>query len=108
MKWIKRKLRIWLEIDDDVSRLDRNNRLLNDALETAQATALDCHFRGNSLVIVASRLNGGHVRIIETHFESVRDIEERLGGFVAPFAVIEPRQRANGSLRVFDMPHNSF
>lgn len=71
MKWLKNKLTNWLGIDaldSQVHDLESRVDVLEQQLKDATATALDVHFKSNTIVIVASKLKGGQVRIIDADF----------------------------------------
>lgn len=70
--WLKNKLRCWLEID----RLEYSIDKIAQQLGEATATALDVHYKSNSIIIVASRLQGGNVRIVDADFDNLKHLRE--------------------------------
>lgn len=98
MNWLKR----WLGIDDLSNKIAKIDSKLNSEIDriekrTEDLVAIDTDlvFRGDSRIIISTKLNGGQVRIIEAHFVSI-------GEFMKLYE--ELVHRYNTSKTVTDVP----
>jgi len=77
--WIKKKLGITL-LEKRCTRLEARVLDLESRIKETTLIGSDLHFEGDSVIVVASKLNGGQLRFIKAYFRSVRDMELMVGG----------------------------
>ena len=73
-KWIQKKLRSALGVDQDLVdtrvELARLRALHSDLV----SIGIDVNFRGPHMILIYSKLNGGQIRHIDAHFENLLDL----------------------------------
>jgi len=83
----KTLLRKWLGFNDlqsQIQSLKHENLKLKKQLEKHVENAVDLHYKGNTKIIVTSRLNGGTVYISECQIKDIRDLQNRLVNLFGP------------------------
>lgn len=103
MSWLKRKIREWLGVEDQVERLFASDRSLNKQLQwlgelthDLVSIGVDVHFKEPHMILIYSRLNGGQIREIRADFRNVQDLNE---------FVKQLQARFNTDSVVWDKPH---
>jgi hypothetical protein len=85
-EWLRKRLRKFLGVEDVIQQAklaelhaksarahaDRMVELLQKHLKGG----VDHGFKGNTLIVVASRLNGGTVRVVDFHARDTREVNE--------------------------------
>jgi len=71
---LKNRLRSWLGININEDRLDKLDELYSGL--TSIGVDVSPTRKSPHTVIVLSKLNGGQVRIIDTHFGTLKELEE--------------------------------
>jgi len=70
MKWIKRKLRSWLGIENNQASINDLNRLYS----ALTSIGIDVHFKEPHMILIFSKLKGGQIRHIDAHFENLSEL----------------------------------
>lgn len=82
------KAKEWLGIN----KLEKENKLLRDQIKSWGMMAVDLsgNERDESFIVVATRLNGGMVKIIRTRFGSMTEALDLVRGLQSRYEVREP------------------
>lgn len=75
--WFRQKLRHWLGINSqsiDIAGLSNDVSRIEKISRDATITAADVHMKHETFIIVASRLNGGYVKIIPMDFDGINNL----------------------------------
>lgn len=73
MNWIRSKIRHWLGISSNETRLNELDSLYSDLV----SIGVDVHFRGQPhMILIFSRLKGGQIREISAHFNSLQELND--------------------------------
>ena len=85
-KWLKNKLRRWLGVEEnssritdyyyDVSHIKSNYSRMIQTCEQATAEIQDHSFQGNTRIVVASNLGQGFCKWYEFRFKDVRELTD--------------------------------
>jgi hypothetical protein len=83
MNWLKRKIRSWLGVEDDVIRLSllcrdliASHARLSQLHKDLVSIGVDVHFKTPSMILIYSHLQGGQIRHIDANFESMVELNE--------------------------------
>ncbi len=85
--WLRKRLRRWLGIEGVEQRALSASHLANAAvtrLAALQNGAADVSFKGNTQIIVITRLSGGMVQIYDLNADSFDDIHHRAAAILGP------------------------
>lgn len=85
--YLRRRLRRWLGVEGIEQRSAAANRLANTAIQrlgALQDGAADVSFRGNTQIIVITRLRGGMVQIYDLNTGTPDEIHQRAGAILGP------------------------
>ena len=90
--WMRKKLRGWLDIDRDYIGLSQRMADADKRLANAIDGAADVHFKGNTQIIMISRLNGGRISIFDINAQDIQELNHRAAAVLGdawPNAVID-------------------
>ncbi|RLB94058.1 MAG: hypothetical protein DRH26_02210 [Deltaproteobacteria bacterium] len=70
MNWLRNKVNKFLRIDELSCQL----RKLESEFEELSQIGVDVHFKEQSQVFIISKINGGQIRHVAAHFDSLKDL----------------------------------
>ncbi len=79
MKWLRLKIRKWLGIaylGGKVAEVEVANASLYRLYEDLTHIGVDVHFKEPHMILIYSRLNGGQLREIPAHFDSLHELNK--------------------------------
>lgn len=82
--WAKRKARAWLDVDREHANAINYIQTVERRLAAAMDSAADVSFKGNTQIIMISRLQGGQVRFFDLQIDNLRDFNERAAAILGP------------------------
>lgn len=74
VKWLKRKLREWLGVDQDVLTLKTHIDNLYELNKDLVSIDVDVHFKNPHMILIYTRLNGGQLRHVEADFKDIKEL----------------------------------
>lgn len=83
-QWAKRKARKWLGVDRDYAAALNRINIIERRLAHSMTCAADVSFKGNTQIIIVSRLNGGRVSIFDLECKSPLELHERALHILGP------------------------
>lgn len=72
------------------------NSLFSSQISNLSSMGMDVNFNGQSTIIIVSKIDGGQVRIIDTHFKSGKELKE----------TTKYIEESYGSRAILDTPNN--
>ena len=82
--WARRRVRKWLGVDRDHSASINYIQTVERRLADASEGAVDVGFKGNTQIIVVSRLRGGRISIFDIEAKDIRELHERAAHVLGP------------------------
>ena len=89
-RWIRRSVRRYLGIDgminaqldaaESAKLAESRHRELKDVLDRHLRAGVETHFKGNTTIILVSKLDGGCVEVVDFHTKDIRQVREVLLG----------------------------
>jgi hypothetical protein len=84
---LKRKVNDWTGVTllrAELEALRHSHRDLSVRLNSYVEAGVDVSFKGNTRIIVTSRLDGGRVQIYDLHFKDIRAMMGRMADILGP------------------------